>query len=183
MSEPRIPPVEQPSPEVLELLGRTLVRDGQPLNIFGTLAHNPGVLKQFNRLGGQLLQRSSFTPREREIVILRVGWRSRSVYEFGQHTVIGLASGLSGDDVAALAREDVGDGFAEHERDLVAVADELCADNVVSDATWQRLAQRWPEAQLVELLVLAGFYRLVSGFLNSAGVQLDDGVPGWPSTP
>ncbi len=36
------------------------------------------------------------------------------------------------------------------------------------------------DAQLVELLVVAGFYRLVSGFLNSTGVQLDDGIPGFP---
>jgi hypothetical protein len=42
------------------------------------------------------------------------------------------------------------------------------------------LTTRWSEAELVELLVLAGFYRLVSGFLNSAGVQLDDGIPGFP---
>jgi hypothetical protein len=33
---------------------------------------------------------------------------------------------------------------------------------------------------LVELVVVAGFYRLVSGFLNTMGVQLDAGVPGWP---
>ncbi len=183
MPDQRIPPLENPPPEVTELLGRTLVRDGRPLNIFATLAHNPGVLKQFNRLGGQLLQRSSFTPREREIVILRVGARSRSEYEFGQHTVIGRASGLSDDDIAALAREDGAEHFTEYERDLVAAADELCADNTVADATWQRLAKRWSYAELVELVVLAGFYRLVSGFLNSAGVQLDDGVPGWPAQP
>jgi hypothetical protein len=43
------------------------------------------------------------------------------------------------------------------------------------------LAARWPDDALVELLVVAGFYRLVSGFLNSTGVQLDEGVPGFPS--
>jgi alkylhydroperoxidase family enzyme len=60
------------------------------------------------------------------------------------------------------------------------MADELAADDCVSDATWNALATRWSDAELVELLVVAGFYRLVSGFLNSAGVQLDDGVPGFP---
>ena len=50
------------------------------------------------------------------------------------------------------------------------------------DATWSDLARRWDDAQLVELLVVAGFYRLVSGFLNSTGVQLDDGIPGFPTT-
>ena len=49
------------------------------------------------------------------------------------------------------------------------------------DATWSALAARWNDAELVELLVVAGFYRLGSGFLNSAGVQLDPGVPGFPT--
>ena len=60
------------------------------------------------------------------------------------------------------------------------MSDELSDDDCVSDATWELLATRWSEAELVELLVVAGFYRLVSGFLNSAGVQLDEGVAGFP---
>jgi hypothetical protein len=51
----------------------------------------------------------------------------------------------------------------------------------VSDATWQRLATRWSDEELLELLVLAGYYRLVSGLLNSAGVALEPDTPGWPS--
>ena len=40
---------------------------------------------------------------------------------------------------------------------------------------------RWDDAELVELLAVAGFYRLVLGILNSAGVQFDAGVPGFPT--
>jgi 4-carboxymuconolactone decarboxylase len=50
----------------------------------------------------------------------------------------------------------------------------------VSDPTWTALSQHFDDEQMVELLVLAGYYRMISGFLNSAGVQLDEGVPGWP---
>ena len=64
---------------------------------------------------------------------------------------------------------------------LIALADDLHAADCVSNGTWLALSDRWSEAELVELLIVAGFYRLVSGFLNSAGVQLDDGVPGFPT--
>jgi alkylhydroperoxidase family enzyme len=181
MQKPRIAPVTDPSPEVAEMLSKTLARDGKPLNIFATVAHNPMVLKQFNRLGGQLLRRSSFGARAREVVILRVGWRCRSVYEFGQHTLIGLASGLSQDDVAALTHEDPGDRWSPRELDFIAAADDLCLHGEVSEPTWDRLAAQLSEAELVELVMLAGFYRLVSGSLRSFGVQLDEGVPGWPA--
>ena len=33
----------------------------------------------------------------------------------------------------------------------------------------------------IALLVLAGYYRLVSGMLNSVGVALESETPGWPA--
>jgi hypothetical protein len=60
------------------------------------------------------------------------------------------------------------------------MCDELCADDCVSGETYARVAATHDEAEMLELVVVAGFYRLVSGFLNTFGVQLDPGVPGWP---
>ncbi|HZT64760.1 MAG TPA: carboxymuconolactone decarboxylase family protein [Acidimicrobiales bacterium] len=177
---PRITPATDPPEEVAELTRAPGLSD-RPLNIFATLAHNPRMLKRFNQLGGSLLGPRGLPGRQREIVILRVGWRCRSVYEFGQHTLIGRRVGLTDEEIAALTREAAdGPDWSADDRALIAMADELCADDCVSRPTWERLAQRWNDSELVELLVLAGFYRLVSGFLNSAGVALDPGVPGWP---
>ncbi len=117
--------------------------------------------------------------REREIVILRVGWRAGSEYEFGQHTVIGRSAGLTDDEIARLADCGAGD-WSPADRALVALADELCAGDAVTEDTWRTLSERWNESELLELLVLAGFYRLVSGLLNSVGVALEAATPGWP---
>ncbi len=175
---PRIPPVTDPGPEVAALLARSPGGD-RPLNIFATLAHAPKMLESVQRMGGFLLSGKGIPPREREIVVLRVGWRAGSVYEFGQHTVIGRSVGL-GDEETARLTEDSLDGWSEQDRALLAMADDLHADDKVADATWAALSARWNPTELVELLVLAGFYRLISGFLNSAGVELDPGTPGWP---
>jgi 4-carboxymuconolactone decarboxylase len=179
-SAPRIPYVTEFSPELQELFGGMIVRNGKPLNIFGILGHHPKLLKRFNLFGGLLLAEGLVPAREREIVILRVGWQSGSVYEFGQHTLIGGASGLTADEIASLATPDAKGDWSDDDRALIELADELCATNDVTDATWNSLAGRWGHAELVELIVVAGFYRLVSGFLRSTRVELDDGVPGWP---
>jgi alkylhydroperoxidase family enzyme len=154
--------------------------DGTPLNIFGTIAHHPRLLKRFMNFVGLFLNKGLLPAREREIVILRVGWNCQSVYEFGQHTIIGERVGLSLDEVAALTRDFDAEQWSDDDSHLIAMADELCADNCVSDATWQALAQTWNEAELVELVMVAGVYRLVSGFLNTMGVELDADTPGWP---
>ena len=157
---------------------------GKPLNIFGTLAHHPKLLKRFNVLGGFFLNTGLLPAREREIVILRVGYQCQAVYEFGQHTVIGLRVGLTESEIASLASTDLGGDsgktWAPKDRALIALVDDLCTDNCVSDDTWASLQADWNEPELLELVMVAGMYRMVSGFLNTIGVQLDDGVPGWP---
>ncbi|MFM8795136.1 MAG: carboxymuconolactone decarboxylase family protein [Acidimicrobiales bacterium] len=181
-STPRIAPVKNPTDEVREAyLGGLAGPDGEPLNIFSTLAHNPKLLKRFTRYAGWFLNKGLLPPREREIVILRVGWNCRSEYEFGQHTVIGLREGLTPVEIAALTRDAGGHPWTGRDATLIAMCDDLCTDDCVSDGVWTALAADWNEAELVELVMLAGTYRLVSGFLNTMGVQRDAGVPGFPN--
>jgi 4-carboxymuconolactone decarboxylase len=180
MDRPRIAPAADLPPDVAAKLATTF-GDGEPLNIFRTLAKAPKMLESVQRMGGFLLSGKGIPPREREIVVLRVGWRAGSEYEFGQHTVIGREAGLTDEEILRLT-EDGLDGWDDGDRLLVALADDLHADDKVDDRTWIGLAERWTEPQLIELLVLAGFYRLISGFLNSTGVQLEPGTPGWPTS-
>jgi len=94
--------------ELAAILGMGInAPDGTPLNIFGTIAHHPRLLKRFMNFAGLFLNKGLLPAREREIVILRVGWNCQSVYEFGQHTIIGERVGLSLDEVAALAMDAV----------------------------------------------------------------------------
>jgi alkylhydroperoxidase family enzyme len=155
---------------------------GSPvLNIFRTLAHNPRVARRFGLFVGGMLGKGTLPAREREVVILRMGWRCGCVSEFGQHTVIARSSGLSEDEIRAVTLPPGDHSWSEGDADLIAFSDELYEGNCVSDAVWSRLARRWSEAQLVELLMLGGMYWMVSGFLSSAGVQPEPGTPGWPA--
>jgi 4-carboxymuconolactone decarboxylase len=180
-TSPRIAPITEPSAELEEMFAKTLLGpSGKPINIFGTLGHHPKLLKRFNVLGGFFLNGGLLPAREREIVILRVGYQCQAVYEFGQHTIIGLRVGLTDVEIAALGSP-TGGTWSSKDAALIALADDLCADNCVADATWAALQIDWNEAELLELVMVAGMYRMVSGFLNTMGVQLDEGVPGWPS--
>ena len=171
---------ESVDPELADILSDALTHNGAPLNIFGVLARHPKLLKRFNLLGGFLLNKGLLPARERELVILRIGWNAEAEYEFGQHTIIGRQVGVTDEEISALTRAPDSHPWSTGDAALIAMSDELSDDDCVSGTTWELLAARWSEAELVELLVVAGFYRLVSGFLNSAGVQLDEGVAGFP---
>jgi 4-carboxymuconolactone decarboxylase len=150
------------------------------LNIFATLAKDRDLARGFYALGGHLLQHGSLAPRERELVILRTGYRSGAEYEFSHHRSIGADAGLSDAEIAATA--EVGAmHWSGPDLALLTLVDELCAENAVSESTWSLVSVDHSESQVLELLVLIGFYRLVSGMLNAVGVALEPDLEGWPT--
>ena len=180
-SSPRIAPLVDLTPELQEIMGGGINSPaGTPLNIFGTIAHHPRLLKRFMNFAGLFLNKGLLPAREREIAILRVGWNCQSVYEFGQHTVIGQRVGLSLIEIEALTKMTSEYQWSDRDKTLIAMSDDLCNDNCVSESTWKKLAADWKEDELIELVMVAGTYRLVSGFLNTMGVELDLDTPGWP---
>jgi len=178
---PRLRPVSPLTPEIDEILAGSIRSvNGDPLNLFGTMAHHPKMLKRFLAFGGFFLNRGVLPAREREIVILRVGWNTESVYEFGQHTVIGRNCGLTDIEIHAIAGDVDGHSWSERDRGIITMTDEICANDCVSEPTWKELRAGWSDAELCELVLLVGVYRMVAGFLNTMGVELDPNTPGWP---
>lgn len=177
MDTPRIPPLP---PSERDPDSAALIDAVGDLNIFATMANHPKLFKRWMVFGGHILAKNTLPPRERELVILRVGWRCGSEYEFGQHTIIGRRDGLTDDEIRRLAMEGV-DGWTVDDAALVDAVDELVADHYLGDDTWGRLADRWSTQQLMDLVFTVGQYTMVSTALRTFGVQRDDGVPGFPT--
>jgi len=184
LSTPRIPPlpVEELDPEIRKRLG-----DGPVLNIFRTLAQHPRLMKRWLVFGNHVLGRSSLPARQRELVILRIGWLCRSPYEWGQHVRIALGSGLSQAEIDRIplgpdaAGSGAGSSWSELERALLRATDELHADAFISNPTWAVLAAHLDTHQLMDLIFAVGQYNLLSMALNSLGVQPEPGLPPFPS--
>ncbi len=173
---PRIPPSaegdwDDETRELLDRLGR--------MNIFTTLAHHPKLLKRWLVFGSHVLAKSTLPARERELLILRVGWRCGSPYEFGQHTVIGEQAGVTSEEVRRLTQPGL-DGWEPRDAALVAAADELVDQHRITDATWAALAGSWSTEQLIDIVFTVGQYVMVSMALNTFEVPIDDGMPGFP---
>jgi alkylhydroperoxidase family enzyme len=182
LSSPRIAPLtdSESSGEAAEQLQRA-GQNGRVLNIFRTLAHHPKLMKRWTVFGNHILAKSTLDPREREILILRIGWLCKAEYEWGQHVLIGLRSGLDDEDIRRIQAGPDASGWAPFDATLLRATDELHRDAMISDATWKQLAERYDTQQLMDLVFTVGQYNLVSMALNSFGVQRDDGVPGFES--
>ena len=181
LENPRIPPLEESEcgEEQREVLDRAQV-GGKALNIFRTLARHPKLLKRWMVFGNHVLNKSTLDPREREILILRIGWLCRSEYEWGQHVAIGKTCGLTDDDLVRIQEGPGAEGLDPIDALLLQATDELHADAVISEQTWRRLAERYDTRQLMDLIFTVGQYNLVSMALNTLGVPLDAGLRGFP---
>ena len=173
---PRIPPL--PSDERDEQQAELMApMTGRTVNIFATLVRHPGLFRRWSAFGGKLLT-GKLPGRDRELLILRTGWRCRSEYEWAQHVPIAVDAGLSVEEIQRVKDGPDADGWDLFDAALVRAADELHDESVISDATWAVLASRYDDKQLIEVPMVVGQYHLVSYSLNSLGVPLEDGVTG-----
>lgn len=154
--------------------------NGKPLNIFATLSHHPKLLKRWLVFGNHVLAKSTLPARERELVILRIGWLCRAEYEWGQHVVIGKQTGLRDDEILRITAGPDAEGWEPFDATLLRATDELHADACIGDDTWAELSERLDTQQLIDLVFTVGQYNLVSMALNTLGVQLDAGIAGFP---
>ena len=176
-SRPRVEPLESARAEAAASMSGIPVK---AVNVIATMARSPVVQKGLGRFANQVLFKSNMDERLREIVILRMGWNCQAVYEFGQHTLVGRSVGLTADEIYSTTRPIGQGGWPAEERALLQMTDDLWADDCVSDQTWTELEAHFEPELIMEYVAAALCYRAVSGLLNTCGVELDDGVPGWP---
>jgi alkylhydroperoxidase family enzyme len=177
LAKPRIPPVayESASP------AQRAAIDGfglpqPPLNIFATFAQAPEALEAFRPWGSYIMSpQNSLPPREREIVILRVGVLCRSGYEFAQHWMIGRQTGLTTAEIERI-RDGAARDWPSAEAALVAACDDIVRDHFVSDATWAALLAHFTQRQAMDVVFTAAEYVQVSIMLNSFVLQLEPGL-------
>jgi alkylhydroperoxidase family enzyme len=180
-SNARIAPAQPPfEPEVQAWLDRTMPPGQPPLALFTTMARDKRLFGKFFSAG--LLDRGHLTLRQREVVIHRTTALCKSQYEWGVHVAIFSArvkltpeqlhaSVHGGADAACWSDED---------RWLIRLCDALHADCTLDDALWQALRDRFSEEAMLELLMLAGFYRTVSYLTNALHLPLEAGAARFP---
>lgn len=180
LAEPRVPALEadQWDADAQELM-KPFADRGNILNIFKTLANHPDLARRWLVFANHILGKSKLPVRERELIILRIGYLCQAGYEWGQHVLIAREAGMSDDEIRSAKTGPDTPGLSELDRLLLQATDELHADAHVSDATWQGLAQHLSTQQLMDVVFTVGQYNLVSMALNSFGVQADEGLPGW----
>lgn len=179
---PRIEPVRPPyRPEVGAQLERMMPPGAPPIGLFRTFARNLPMTQAMSGWGAYELGRTlSLSLRDREILIDRTCARCGCDYELGVHVAFFAGkAGLSEDQVRSLARGSAADACWVDPRDrvLIDLADELHLTSTASDDLWERLIAILDDAEILDALLLCGWYHAISFAANAAGVEPEEKAP------
>jgi alkylhydroperoxidase family enzyme len=162
----RIPPV---APGALTEEQQKLVGQWSSMNFASVIVNSPELYKVLVPLIAKLIPGTALPPRDREILVLRTLALCDETYEAHHHVLIARNAGMTDDEIEA-ART----GSAESDQLLVRAAEELYADQRVSDETWRALERRYSPVELMEVIALVGGYTLMAMVTKSYGIQLED---------
>jgi alkylhydroperoxidase family enzyme len=179
--EPRIAPAEPPfPPEIQDAFDKTMPAGLPPLVLFTTLARNERLYDRFRR--GSLLGKGLLTLRQREIVIDRITALCGSEYEWGVHVkFFADAAKLTEAQIRSLVRGGTDDPvWSEDERALISACNQLNAGCDLDDLAWAALRAHFTEEAILEILMLAGFYRTISILTNALRLPLEPYAPRFP---
>jgi alkylhydroperoxidase family enzyme len=180
----RIEPVRPPySAEIQAALERIMPPGVAPLTLFTTLARDPRLFERFRRAA--LLDKGHLTLRQREIVIDRVTALCDSEYEWGVHAAFfAKEAGLDAAMLASLVNGGARDPcWSAEDGVLIEVCDQLHVNSDVDDRLWTDLAGCLSEMAILEVLLLAGFYRTVSYLTNALRLPLETFAERFPAPP
>ena len=148
---------------------------------FRTLANNPPLLKAVFGQLSTLLLHNTFDTRLRELMIMRIGWVTGSVYEWTQHWRVATTAGIPAEDVLAVRDWRSSDRLTAADKAILAATDESLAGKTVSDTTWAEVTKHITDpAQQVEFIVAMGNWTMFSILLRNLKIPVEDGVAVWP---
>lgn len=177
----RVAPATPPfHPDAAEPIERTM-KGRPPLHLFATLARDPRLARKF--FAGGLLDKGHLTIRQREIVIDRTTALCRSEYEWGVHVAsFGGKAELTDAQVRSMVLGSADDAcWSDEDRSLIRLCDALHKECDLSDALWSELRGQFSEDGMIELLMLAGFYRTVSYLTNGLRLPLEERAARFPT--
>lgn len=187
---PRIPPRDRAEAEhevrgVTRTLRAGIVGDDRDLpleaipEIMFTLCRWPELWGRIMALSLQMQSATGMLPaRDRQLAILRTAWLLQAPYEWGEHVRQSKQAGITSEEIERVTVGSAAPGWDPHERALMSAAEELREAAMVSDETWDRLAESFDHGQLFELLTLIGQFTSVAYIQNGLRLRLEPSNPG-----
>lgn len=145
-------------------------------NVLGAMAHHPALAQAFYTFNGHLLNGTTLSARQRELIVLRVAAVKNSGYEWAQHLLLAEDAGLTDREIASVAYGPDNPLWSELDAALVRSVDDVVREGGLSDSTWMVLAMHLDTAQILDVIHTVGGYLTLAAVIQSLDLQLEEDI-------
>lgn len=152
-----------------------------PLNVFRIMLNHPVMAGSVSGLLANLLYRANkLDGTLRELIIMRIGWRTGAMYEWTQHWRVCMNMNIPADLVLAVRDWRKAANLTDAQRAVLAATDETLDGGKISDATWAECCKHLAtQEERIEMVLAISNWRTFSELLQSLKIPLEEGIEPW----
>ena len=185
MSDIRISPLEPPFDEAVATSLHKMMPPNspvEPLALFRVLVQHEDLASRMRPLSAGILAHGLLAPQHRELLILRTCARCGAEYEWGVHvTFFAKQVGLTEQQIHATVHGDSSfSGWSKEQSTLIRLVDALHESADVDDDLWNTVNQIWSTEQMIEILIIVGWYHAISYVANVSRIPYEQWAERFP---
>lgn len=145
------------------------------VNLFRMMGYSPGAFVEIIDLTNAIFKNLNISDYHKELLVLLVAAQEGSKYEWEQHISIALAAGVSKEQFIALAanRLDDAEVFSKKERILLNFGLTILEKGKASGVVFKHTMEHFSVEELSDAMIVIGFYRMLSGYIQTFDLQPD----------
>ena len=145
------------------------------VNFFRMMGYSPGAFIEIIDLTNAIFKKLQISDYHKELLVLLVAAHEGSKYEWEQHVSIAQAAGVREDQFVAIAADKLDDeeAFDEKERILLDFGKRILEKGKAQAVVFKNTLRYFSVGELSDAMIVIGFYRMLSGFIQTFDLPLD----------
>ncbi len=143
-------------------------------NFVKTLAHSGNFLEAMADLYLTIAGETSLSEKLRQLVILKTCQLHKCKYTVGYYTETAKKAGWSDEQIQSFDDYAASDLFSYYEKEVLQLAETASREpDEIQDDYWTQLNNHFTSDQVVELVVLIGFFNMINRFILTLQIEPD----------
>lgn len=145
------------------------------VNFFRMMGYSPGAFIEIIDLTNAIFKKLQISDYHKELLVLLVAAHEGSKYEWEQHVSIAQAAGVREDQFVAIAADKLDDeeAFDEKERILLDFGKRILEKGKAQAVVFKNTLRYFSVGESSDAMIVIGFYRMLSGFIQTFDLPLD----------
>jgi alkylhydroperoxidase family enzyme len=145
------------------------------VNFFRMLGYSPGAFNPMIDLTNAIFRDLTLSDYHKELMVLLLAAHEDVAYEWEQHVSIAQAAGVRPDQFVAIAEGCLEDtaAFKEDERVLLRFGQAILDKGKAPGVLFKHAQEHFSLQELSDAIIVIGYYRMLSGYLQTFDVTID----------